>query len=81
MADSSVKMTPMDDREMALLSGSGYTGTMLVTSGDPGCILTPFIIQLRWTGGDEGPAFVHHSNGVSANQRAYKSLTNQRLSV
>ena len=57
MADSSVKMTPMDDLEMALLSGSGYTGTMLVTSGDPGCILTPFMIQLRWTGGEEGPAF------------------------
>ena len=50
---------------MALLSGSGYTGTMLVTSGDPGCILTPFMIQLRWTGGEEGPAFAQHVHGQS----------------
>ena len=54
--DSSVKTSPMEDLEMALLSGRGYTGTMLVTSGDPGCILTPFMIQLRRAGGDEGPA-------------------------
>ena len=64
MPDSSDKTIPMDDLEMALLSGRGYTGTMLVTSGDPGWILTPFMIQLRRAGGDEGPACGDHGHDV-----------------
>ena len=78
MPDSSDKTIPMDDLEMALLSGRGYTGTMLVTSGDPGWILTPFMIQLRRAGGDEGPAcgeWSSWSRCVTANKKA--SFTGQ----
>ena len=45
-----------DDLDIALLSGRGYTGIMLDTSGDPAWTLTPSSIQDNLVTGEEGPA-------------------------
>ena len=52
---SSVSRTEMEDLEMALLSGRGYTGNISDTSRDSGCTLTELRDQEMVVWGEEGP--------------------------